>query len=96
MVKVYTKKIYLCDKGNIMKLLSLKMDEAIFRETEEITDKLKKARNRYINEAVELYNLYNKKKLYRKQLEKESRAVAAGSLKMLKEFEKLADAYQAL
>jgi predicted transcriptional regulator len=35
-----------------MKTLSLKLDDKIFDEAEEITAKLHLARNRYINEAV--------------------------------------------
>ena len=88
---VYTKNIYLWLKERAMKVLSLKLDENIFRDTEEITSALKKARNRYINEALSIYNLYNKKKLYKTKLSKESLAVSGESLKVLHEFEKLAD-----
>ena len=35
-----------------MKTLSLKLDDDIFDDAEEMTSKLKMARNRYINEAV--------------------------------------------
>ena len=55
-----------------MKNLSLKMDDTIYQETEQITNRLKKARNRYINEAVDLYNQFNRRKLLKKQLAKES------------------------
>ena len=47
-----------------MKNLSLKMDDAVFNETEKIISKINKNRNRYINEAVEFYNLVQKKKLF--------------------------------
>jgi hypothetical protein len=77
-----------------MKLLSLKLDDEVFYETEEILKKMQKARNRYINEALHLFNEYNKRKMLKKQLEKESLMVGADSLKLLKEFEKLADAYE--
>lgn len=43
-----------------MKNLSLKMDDTIFKETERITAKISKNRNRYINEAVQFYNLLQK------------------------------------
>lgn len=79
-----------------MKVLSLKLDEDIFRETEEITTALKKARNRYINEALSIYNLYNKKKLYKTRLAKESLAISGDSLKVLHEFEKLADEHNTI
>ena len=46
-----------------MKTLSLKLDDAIFQDTEILTSKLHLARNRYINEALKLYNEYNKRAL---------------------------------
>ena len=65
------------------------MDDAIFNETEKITSRINKPRNRYINEAVAFYNLLQKRKMLSKQLAKESRQVQAESLKVLAEFEKL-------
>ncbi len=70
-----------------MKNLSLKIDENIFQDTEKIISKIKKNRNRYINEAVEFYNLLHKRKILIKQLEKESRLVRDESMKVLREFE---------
>ncbi len=72
-----------------MKTLSLKLDDKIFDETEELTSQLKLARNRYINEAVNIYNLYNKRRLLKKQLMKESKIVSKDSMEILHEFEKL-------
>ena len=74
-----------------MKILSLKLDDEIFDEAEEITAKLKLARNRYINEAVSIYNQYNKRKLLKNQLAKESKLTREDSLEILREFEKLID-----
>ena len=74
-----------------MKTLSLKLDDDIFDETEKITSRLKLARNRYINEALNIYNLFNKRRLLKKQLLKESKATAKDSLEMLAEFERLID-----
>lgn len=74
-----------------MKNLSLKMEEAIFNETEKITVKIKKNRNRYINEAVAFYNLLQKRKLLSRQLQKDSKLVKDESMKVLAEFEKLQD-----
>ena len=74
-----------------MKTLSLKLDDKIFDETEELTSKLKLARNRYINEAVSIYNLYNKRRLLKKQLMKESKLSSKDSMDILREFEKLID-----
>jgi hypothetical protein len=74
-----------------MKTLSLKLDDNIFIETEDITAKLNLARNRYINEAVSIYNRVNKKRLLKKQLQKESKLVSTDSMNVLHEFEKLMD-----
>lgn len=74
-----------------MKTLSLKLDDNIFDDTEELTVKLKLARNRYINEAVNIYNLYNKRRLLKKQLMKESKMTSQDSMDVLHEFEKLID-----
>ncbi len=74
-----------------MKTLSLKLDDEIFNEAEELTSKLKLARNRYINEAVNIYNQYNKRRLLKKQLLKESKMTMEDSMEVLLEFEKLID-----
>lgn len=75
-----------------MKTLSLKLDDKIFAETEEVTTKLKLARNRYINEAVSIYNRFNKRRLLKKQLTKESKLTSNDSMEILAEFEKFVDA----
>ena len=72
-----------------MKNLSLKMDDAVFAETEKMISKLRKNRNRYINEAVEFYNMVQNRKLLSKQLLKESKLVKEESMKILAEFESL-------
>lgn len=72
-----------------MKTLSLKLDDQIYNETDELLGKIKKSRNRYINEAVQYYNRIQNEKLLEEQLEKESKLVSEESLKVLAEFEKL-------
>ncbi len=74
-----------------MKILSLKLDDEIFDEAEEITSKLKLARNRYINEAAGLYNQYNKRRLLKSQLAYESKLTRQDSMEILYEFEKMID-----
>jgi len=74
-----------------MKNLSLKIDENTFQDTEKIISKINKNRNRYINEAVEFYNLLHKRKILSKQLKKESSLVRDESMKVLKEFEAMLD-----
>jgi len=72
-----------------MKNISLKMDDQIFVETEEILARIKKPRNRYINEAIDYYNKMQQRRLLKKMLEKESALVKEDSMKVLKEFESL-------
>ncbi len=76
-----------------MKTLSLKLDDKIFDDAEEITSQLNLARNRYINEAVSIYNTLNKRRLIKKQLAKESKLTSKDSMDVLREFEKLMDEY---
>ena len=73
-----------------MKTLSLKLDDNLFKETEEVLLKLKISRNRYINEAVDYYNRVNTRKIIAYKLKSESRLVSEESLSVLAEFENLA------
>ena len=74
-----------------MKNLSLKLDDEIFLETEKVVEKLGTTRNRYINEALEIYNRYYNRKMLRDQLVKESRAAYGSSRDILDEYERLID-----
>jgi hypothetical protein len=74
-----------------MKTLSLKLDDNIFNETEIVLTKVKKSRNRYINEAVDYYNRINKRNLIAHKLSKESKLVRKESMIVLAEFESLND-----
>lgn len=74
-----------------MKTLSLKLDDNIFSETEDLRTKVKKSRNRYINEAVDYYNRINRRNNISRKLAKESRIVRNESLDVLSEFESLQD-----
>ncbi|MDD3636895.1 MAG: hypothetical protein PHN50_04830 [Bacteroidales bacterium] len=72
-----------------MKTVSLKIDDAIFGETEKILSKIKKPRNRYINDAIEYYNRIQKRAILEKKLQKESDLVKADSMDVLKDFEEI-------
>jgi predicted transcriptional regulator len=72
-----------------MKTVSLKIDDSIFGETEKILSKIKKPRNRYINDAIEYYNRIQKRALLEKKLKKESDLVKADSMDVLKDFEEI-------
>jgi len=72
-----------------MKTVSLKIDDSIFVETEKILSKIKKPRNRYINEAIDYYNRFQKRLILEKRLKKESEVVKIDSRSILKEFEEI-------
>ena len=74
-----------------MKKLSLKLDDIIYEETEQLLDNIKKPRNRYINEALKYYNRIQKRKIMAKLLVLESKIVSEDSMSVLNEFEKLDD-----
>lgn len=67
------------------------MDDKIFRETEKILEKLGRSRNRYINEAVEFYNLLQKRRILARQFKKESLLIRDESMKILNEFDSFLD-----
>ncbi|MBM3403338.1 MAG: hypothetical protein FJY10_00390 [Bacteroidetes bacterium] len=74
-----------------MKTLSLKLDDSVFTDTEQVITQIKKSRNRYINEALDFYNKVQKRKLLASKLEKESKLVKEDSLQVLHEFEAIGD-----
>lgn len=76
-----------------MKTVLLKVDDSIFGETENILSHIKKPRNRYINEAIEYYNKYQKRQILEKKLKSESDLVKDESLSVLKEFEEVEHGY---
>lgn len=72
-----------------MKTVSLKIDDTIFGDTEEILRKIKKPRNRYINEALEFYNKIQKRRLIEDRLKMESKLVKDDSMTALRDFEEI-------
>jgi hypothetical protein len=72
-----------------MKTLSLKLDDIVFEETEQLLETIKKPRNRYINEALQYYNRLQKRKILSNLLELESKLVSEESMIVLNEFENL-------
>jgi metal-responsive CopG/Arc/MetJ family transcriptional regulator len=77
-------------------MLSVNVDDAIFEETDTLTSQLKISRNQYINEALRMFNIYNKRKLFKQELTKESKLVMKDSLEVLHEFEMLNDVKEIL
>ncbi len=74
-----------------MKTVSLKIDDSIFGETEKILSRIKKPRNRYINEALEYYNRLQRRLMLEKKLKAESTIVKEESMAVLAEFEMISD-----
>lgn len=72
-----------------MKTISLKIDDSIFGETEKILSTVNKPRNRYINEALDFYNKYQRNQILEKKLKIESKLVAASSIEVLRDFDDL-------
>ena len=72
-----------------MKTLSLKLEDQIFNDAEEVISEVRKNRNRYINDAVDYYNHYNKRKILATKLAKESKLVQEESMSVLAEFERI-------
>jgi len=71
----------------MMKSISLKIDDHIFKEAESILLKIKKPRNRYINEAIDHYNKVQRRKILQKKLSQESEIVSEDSMRVLRDFE---------
>lgn len=69
------------------KLLSLKMQDDIFEETEKVLHRIRVPRNSYINAAVRFYNKLQKRALLKKQLASDSQLVRDNSMEVLKTFE---------
>lgn len=74
---------------SIMKNVSLKIDDSIFRETEKILSRIKKPRNRYINEALNYYNRLQRRLILEEKLKKESELIRNDSMSVLKDFEEI-------
>ena len=72
-----------------MKSIFFNLDEEIFSETERILSVLKISRNKYINDALDFYNQYQRKKMMESRVIIESELVRKESLSVLKEFEDL-------
>lgn len=74
-----------------MKSITLKLDDKIFEETEAMVSSTTKDRNRYINEALEHYNKFNKRTILTEKLRKEVAIVSTDSLEMVQLLDQLPD-----
>lgn len=85
--RIYFIDILLLYKTELMKTISLKIDDSIFGETEKILSQIKKTRNRYINDALDYYNRHQRRIILEKKLKMESELVKEESTSVLHEFE---------
>ena len=72
-----------------MKTVSLKIDDSIFCETENILSRIKIPRDRYINEALAYYNKLQRRQLLESRLKSDSDLVKNESVNILKDFERI-------
>lgn len=79
-----------------MKTLSLKLDSEVFEETEAIIKDKKIARNRYINQALEFYNRYQKRKKLSTEFAEASDLSKESSSEIMAEFDALIEENEAI
>ncbi|MDR0732608.1 MAG: hypothetical protein LBF08_00910 [Dysgonamonadaceae bacterium] len=72
-----------------MKTISLKLDDNILRDTENLLSSVNLSRNRYISEAILYYNKLQKAKQLEIALKAESKACEPSSREVLTEFESI-------
>ncbi len=87
--KVYTFGIFFHENLKNMKTLSLKLQDDIFQATESMLEKVKKSRNSYINEALEYYNRYQRRKWLEKQFAIDAELAGEDSAEMARSLENL-------
>jgi predicted transcriptional regulator len=80
----------------MMKSISVKIDEKIFKDTDEISSALKLPRNSYIHDALTFYNKYNKRQILKEKLKRESSLAKQVSMQILAIFEQLDDRSEAI
>jgi hypothetical protein len=73
------------------KMLSLKVKDDVFAETEDIIGSIQKPRNAYINEALIFYNKFIRRRLLKAQFKKESQMISESSIEALRELELIED-----
>ncbi len=79
-----------------MKTLSLKLDRDVFEETEAIIKDKKVPRNRYINQALEFYNKYQKRKKLSAEFAEASDLSKESSSVIMAEFDALIEEDEAI
>ena len=73
------------------KALSLKLQDSVFEDVENILKDIGKPRNRYINEALVFYNRLIRRKQLKAKLRDESNLLKGNSMSILHELEEIED-----
>jgi hypothetical protein len=73
------------------KALSVKLRDDVFAAAEAVRKRRRLPRNAYLNDAVALYNRLWERRDLARILARESRLVAAESMAVLREFERMED-----
>jgi metal-responsive CopG/Arc/MetJ family transcriptional regulator len=76
--------------------VSLKLDQQIFEDVNQIIKQLDTSRNKYINEALSYYNKMQKKNAIQEQLKIELALIKESSMEVLREMEALPDDYETI
>jgi hypothetical protein len=74
-----------------MKHLTVKLENETFRDAEKTSGGMKVSMNRYISDAVKLYNLYHRRKQLKKEVLGEAKLVRWGSMDVLSEADRFLD-----
>jgi hypothetical protein len=77
-----------------MKSLSLKVEDSIIKETDELIKDIKISRNQYINQAIDYYNKLKKRKQLENKLKRASQLVNKNSIDVLAEFDEIEITYE--
>jgi hypothetical protein len=72
-----------------MKTIAVNIKESVFKESEKLSAGLKKSTEKYINEAIQYYNLHQNRKVLKNKLKEESYLMKEDSLNVLKDFEEI-------
>lgn len=74
-----------------MKIISLHIEDEIIALTDSLVKKAKVSRTKYINDAINFYNKFQKRKELEKELLNDSLLARESSMEVLADFEALDD-----
>lgn len=96
MNKVYCFGITVSTFFYMSKLISVKIDEKVLEETDEMVKNLNISRNKFVTEAILEYTKMKKRAALEQQIRIASFLVRESGMEILKEFEALEDDYESI